>query len=400
VADIKVRVLFLYPYEPGSVASFVRPANIIRHLLDAGIQVTLATVAHRSRPPTDINLSLNEFAYLKPLRVVRLWAERGAFLRNALIVNRLLKSHDIVHFQKCHPVISLPAVLASVLTGRPVHYDWDDNESEILSKVVSEGGSGANQLCEFRLVERRLVSLVDTVSVASQRLRELARAYGAADEDIFDAPVGADLDTFAPRRLSEDEIAGLGLERPVVLYQGQLEHSSFAEEFVACAAKVRARVPNVSFVVVGGGVRLARLMDRAAALRVPVKFTGYISHRKVADYINAADVCVATFGADELTRCKSPLKIAEYLACGKPIVATEVGDVARMAGDAALYAKPGDTDALAGRVVELLRDEGLRLSLGRAARQRAEARFNWKMTTGQIIRAYKRAIARRAALTA
>lgn len=390
-----MRVLFLYPYAPGTVASFVRPANIIRRLIQSGIQVTLATVCHLSRARTDINLSLKEFSMLRKAASVRLCSEKGALLKNTLIVNRLLKCHDLVHFQKCHPAISLPAVWASLLQGKPVHYDWDDNETEILSKVAFERGSGLNQVREFRLFERRLVRLVDTISVASERLKTLAEKYGASADILFDAPVGADLELFSPRALSPDRLAELGVRKPMVLYQGQLEHTSFADEFVRCVAKVKGLMPDASFMVVGGGVRLAALSELATANGAPIGFTGYIPHSMVAEYVSAADVCVGTFPDDELTRCKSPLKIAEYLASGQAIVASSVGDVPRMVGDAGMLVKPGDFDGLADAIVSLLKAPELRVKLGEQARRRAVSQFNWEKTTANIMLAYRKALANR-----
>ena len=388
-----MRVLFLYPYAPGTVASFVRPANIIRCLLQSGIDVTLATVRHFRQAPTDINLSLREFSCLRKVPTLRLFAEKGAILRNASIVSRLLKSHDLVHFQKCHPTVSLPAVLASILNRKPVHYDWDDNESEILKSSVPAERLACSQLGEFRLIERRLVRLVDTVSVASSRLRSLAEQYGASRENLFDAPVGADLSLFAPRELSREALNSLGVRRPMVLYQGQLEQASFAEEFIECAAKVRDRIPDAQFMVVGGGAKLRELRELAKRHGAPIDFTGYISHWQVAEYVNAADVCAATFPDNELARCKSPLKIVEYLASGKAIVATGIGDVPRMVSDAGILVAPNDTEGFADSIASLLSDPQLRAKLGAMARERAEREFSWERTTSNIVAAYKKALA-------
>ncbi len=390
-----MRVLFLYPYAAGSVASFVRPANIIKRLLASGVKITLATVCHLRRASTDINLSLLEFPYLKSVPHVRLFAERGAILRNALIINRLLRSHDIVHLQKCHPTISLPAAIASALSGKPLHYDWDDNETEILRSMVSDGGASVAQFREFAFVERRLVQIVDTISAASQRLRSLALGYGASPEAVFDAPVGADLSLFAPRRFSREKLDSLGVRPPMVLYQGQLEEASFAEAFIECAAQVTDAIPEAQFLVVGGGAKLKRLRELAMANRVSVTFTGYISHRRVADYVSAAAVCVATFPDTELARCKSPLKIAEYLASGSAIVASEVGDVPRMVSGAGVLVPPNDVGGLAEGIVLLLRDANLRAKLGALARRRAEQEFNWERTTASILSAYRQALEHR-----
>ncbi|MBN1594211.1 MAG: glycosyltransferase family 4 protein [Candidatus Coatesbacteria bacterium] len=390
-----MRVLFLYPYAPGSVASFVRPANIIKRLLDNGIEVTLAAVGHLNLAPTDINLSLREFSYLKRVPGVRLMAEKGAVFHNALIVNRLIKTHDLVHVQKCHPTASLPAVFASIMNHKPVHYDWDDNETEILKCATPPYKRPYSQIGEFALVERRLVRLVDTISVASMRLKTLALMYGAAPDRLFDAPVGADLSHFHPGKPEKKEIDALGVKPPMVLYQGQLEEFSFAEEFVQCAAMVRAEIPDAQFMVIGGGSKLENLRRLADDQGTHIDFTGYIPHQRVADYVRAADVCVATFPDNELTRCKSPLKIAEYLAAGKAIVASDMGDVRRMVSEAGLLVGPGDVRSLADNIIKLLREPGLRASLGEMARKRSEQEFNWERTTSNIVSAYDKALALR-----
>ena len=386
-----LRVLFLYPYGLGSVASFVRPANIIKRLLGAGMKVTLATVSHRSEADSGINLSVREFPYLRQVPQVRLRSERGALLANTLTINRLLVSHDIVHFQKCHPTISIPAVLASVLKQKPVHYDWDDNETGILRRVAAEGRANRTQICTFSILERRLVKLVDTISVASSRLRAQAIEWGAREDYLFDAPVGADLSLFSPEEVdSSGQVQNKG--GPTVLYQGQLEEASFAEDFIKCAVKVLSKRPDVNFLIVGGGVRLKPLKDLASSAGVPIRFTGYVSHREVASCVRAADVCVATFEDNEVTRCKSPLKIAEYMASGKAIVASDVGDVPRMVSDCGLLVPPGDVEALADSVLRCLGDQRLRKSLGDRARERAESLFNWDATAENIMGAYEKAL--------
>jgi len=76
-------------------------------------------------------------------------------------------------------------------------------------------------------------------------------------------------------------------------------------------------------------------------------FTGAVSHELVPQYIAAADVCVACFEENEVTLCKSPLKIVEYLACGKAIVASDVGEVSNMLGGSGVLTRPGDADSVA-----------------------------------------------------
>ena len=82
------------------------------------------------------------------------------------------------------------------------------------------------------------------------------------------------------------------------------------------------------------------------------------------------------------------MKIAEYLASGKPIVASNVGEVKRMLGGAGVITSPGDVQNLAEGITKLLDDELLRKRLRIKARERAEEIYNWENTAENILSVY------------
>ncbi|MDD5669019.1 MAG: glycosyltransferase, partial [Candidatus Omnitrophica bacterium] len=102
-----------------------------------------------------------------------------------------------------------------------------------------------------------------------------------------------------------------------------------------------------------------------------------------------ADVCVAPFRDTPVTRCKSPLKIVEYMSCGKAVVASNVGEVPRMLGGAGVLVKAGDVRSLSDGIELLLKDPCLRKKLGEFARRRAENRYNWAQTAQTLVAAYE-----------
>ena len=99
---------------------------------------------------------------------------------------------------------------------------------------------------------------------------------------------------------------------------------------------------------------------------------------------------MACFEKNDITECKSPLKIVEYLASGKPIVASDVGEVSRMLGESGILAEPGSASSLAKGIERLLMDEGLRGELSKRARMQAETKYNWPDTANSLLRAYQR----------
>ena len=109
-------------------------------------------------------------------------------------------------------------------------------------------------------------------------------------------------------------------------------------------------------------------------------------------YIAAADICVACFEENEVTLCKSPLKIVEYLASGKAIVASNVGEVSNMLGESGVLTSPGDSSSLASGILKVLENNDLKNKLEQLARKRAEEEYNWTVTAENFLRAYRKAI--------
>jgi glycosyltransferase involved in cell wall biosynthesis len=79
----------------------------------------------------------------------------------------------------------------------------------------------------------------------------------------------------------------------------------------------------------------------------------------------------------------SPLKVAEYLAAGLPVVVSDQGDLREIVGDAGVLVPPDDVAALAAALARLVRDPSLRRTLSTAARLRAVA-LDWLQVAGRV----------------
>ncbi len=380
-----MNILMLHPHdiysnsEPWTVrvtylaSEFVKRGHNVRliyHLLDPRTDLEEAT-ARQEYPFTTIPVHRYQFALVAKMRSTAQFAEWA----------------DVIHFQKCFPQVSVPAIWAAYRLGKPVHYDWDDWEYGIynynpMNKVVG---------WSIRTFEKVLPKLVDTVSVASEALREMALALGVPDHRIFEAHVGGDLDRFRPD-IDGSRVRQLhNIDGPMVLYLGQLHGAQYLELFLQSAKRLIDEGSPATFAVVGGGERFGELFQLTEHLGIShrVVFTGAIDHHEIPQYINAADVAVACFEDTPQTRCKSPLKICEYMASGAAIVASNMGEVPRMIGDAGVLVAPGNAEQLAAGVGKLLADEDLRRRLGAKARLRAETKYNWGVTAENLLEAYE-----------
>jgi len=311
--------------------------------------------------------------------------------KNIKRVCRLSKWADIIHLQKCFYHAAIPALLGAFLIGRPIHYDWDDWEIKIFYHSARQPWLVGTFLA---VLERYIPFFCDTVSVSSMRLKEECLKYGIKENRIFMAPVGADIDLFHPRVSPVRIRERYNLEFPVISYIGQLHGGQYAEQFIRSAKLVLNKLPEARFMVVGGGYRLAELekLARELDLNGQMIFTGAVSHKEIPLFMAATDIAIACFEDNDITRCKSPLKIAEYLASGKPIVASDVGEVKRMLSGAGIVTEPANPEDLASGIVKLLEDEPLRKRLSVKARKRAEEIYNWKNTAENLLKAYTVAI--------
>lgn len=168
-----------------------------------------------------------------------------------------------------------------------------------------------------------------------------------------------------PGRAIDDQQQG------AVVYAGHL----YAWKGVDVLLDALGQLGGVRGVIVGGYEKepdLARLRERAARLGISdrVTFTGLVPPSAVAAYLRAARVLVLPNPASAIsTRFTSPLKLFEYMAAGRPIVASDLPSIREVLRheENALLVEPGNPTALAAGVRRLLEDRALADRLARAA---------------------------------
>ena len=312
-------------------------------------------------------------------------------ISNILRLYKLAGWCDIVHFQKCFYHAAIPAMIAGILRKKPMHYDWDDWELKIY-EVSTQPGVLRDFIKNFLyILEGNIPRIVDTVSVASKRLEIECKKIGFNQDMIFEAHVGADIIRFHPGVSGKEIRQKYNIIKPLILYLGQLHGGQYVELFINTASRLSNDCQrDLSFMIVGDGYQAGELKKMAHKLNLDGKliFAGAVPHELVPEYIAAADVCVACFEENEVTLCKSPLKIVEYLASGKAIVASNVGEVPNMLGSAGILTQPGNIDSLAAGILKVVEDNNLKEALGKLARKRAEEEYNWTVTAKNLLYAY------------
>ncbi len=228
------------------------------------------------------------------------------------------------------------------------------------------------------------MNAADCVICVTQAGRQrLFNTWNVPAEKILVFPNAVDVDRFRPDPKAGAQVrADLGLGgEPVVIFVGNFFHwhdvSTLLKAFALCLkACLEARL-----VLVGDGDRRAQMAELASSLGLDhaVIFTGLLPHAEVSRYIAAADVAVVPYPPMEQEMWLSPLKLFEYMSCGKAVVASAVGQIVDMIreGENGLLVPPGDASAMAVALTKLLRDAPARAALGRQARQDALNKMSW-----------------------
>jgi glycosyltransferase involved in cell wall biosynthesis len=174
-------------------------------------------------------------------------------------------------------------------------------------------------------------------------------------------------------------------------YMGAVAEQDGVVTLAEVLARLRDRTPPVPalLTVVGDGDGRPSLEAalRRLGLAESVTFTGWVEAERVTDFLADADVCVDPAPGTALNERSTMIKLAEYLALGKPVVAFDLLETRRTVAGAAMLAPEGDVDAFADRIARLAEDPELRSGLAQRARERA-GELTWEHSETALLSAY------------
>ncbi len=287
--------------------------------------------------------------------------------------------------------LSRAGVASALHTKRPLFLEY--NGSEVW---VGQHWDRVDKLDLLARFERLNLRAATRIFVVSEVERRQLLKDGIEDARIVVNPNGVDTDRFKPGIGGEnvrDEI-GVRVDETSIGFVGTFG-PWHGVEVLAEAIKILPRKLDLKFLFVGGGALLPRVEEnlRSAGLADRAIFTGVVSHERVPSLLDACDILVSPHvplaGGREFFG--SPTKLFEYMAMGKAIVASRLGQIGDVLTDnaTALLVRPGDVSELAGAIVRLAGSPELRGRLGSAARAEAAARHTWTHNAKRVLDAYQ-----------
>jgi glycosyltransferase involved in cell wall biosynthesis len=289
----------------------------------------------------------------------------------------LRERYDLIYVSKPLPWALLPALAAKLLRGKKLLLDWDEHELAIISRL----SRNPLYLGIFGAIEKCGVKMADALVVVSPYLRKLALKWGYAKENIALVQNGVDPALFKVRLGPEALRKEYGLRGRIVMFLGSLRPQFDIDLVLRAMPLVIKEVREARLVIVGGGSERKNLERLADSLKISesVVFIGPQPHELVPSFVHAAEIVVAPNRNNNMNLSRSPVKIAEYMAIGTPVVANAVGLAADMlkggAGELVYSESPAE---MARKIVGLLKDRKRGERLASAARERAIRLYTWE----------------------
>jgi len=243
------------------------------------------------------------------------------------------------------------------------------------------------------LVERQAVRSADRVTVNSEAVRRNLIETGIPADKIVRVFNGLDLDRFETPADFErgDLFERLGINsghqkaRVVTIVANLRSEVKNHKMFLKVASKVRSELSDVVFVLAGEGELLDSLKIEAERLGLgeSVYFLGRVDD--VPGLLSVSDVCLLTSRSEGFSN-----SILEYMAAGKPVVATDVGGACEVVddGETGFLVQSDDADSAATRVLTLLRDPDLSREFGERGRHKVEQQYSLKAQVDRVSEIY------------
>lgn len=225
--------------------------------------------------------------------------------------------------------------------------------------------------------------------VSEPAKKHLVDNWGVAPEKIQVMPNGVDVAAFGRDFDSTAIRQAFDLaDELVVMFVGGFQLWHGIDQLIESFALVLPKVPNARLFLVGDGPARSRVEQKITALGISqaVRITGMMAHEHIPEILSIADVTAVPYPQLPQELWFSPLKLYEYMAAGKAIVASKSGQIATVLqhGQNGLLVEPGNTRALAEAITALLSDAAERARLGENARRQAAANHSWQHYVQQL----------------
>lgn len=270
--------------------------------------------------------------------------------------------------------------------GKKVVFDHHDLSPELFSVRFNKKGGAIKKM--LILLEGFSCRLADALICTNTSYKEIdMERHGICEDRIFIVRNNPRLMVSTPNTSNQKH------NNQTVLYIGSINPQDGVDLLMEAIEKLvyKFNITNFRCIIAGDGDALSYVKDVAVKRKIEafVDFYGYIFDRSlIYKLLDEADICVEPAPDNEANRHSTFIKIMEYMAAGKPLVAFDLKENRATAEDAALFVPSHDIEGFALAIKMLLEDEAQRLNLGRVGQKIIATELNWTAASNYLLNAY------------
>ena len=313
------------------------------------------------------------------------WAMLSIALLSVLIWLR--EGFEIIHVAN-PPDVIVPILSVYKLLGKLIIYDQHDICPEL---YAAKFGHNPYLYKMLLLLERYSYRLADHVIVTNESYKESALQRGRLPESkVTVVRNGPSLPNLGTANVNPELRAKA---RNIIAFAGVTGFQDGLDYLCRSLHYLRYELHQENFycIVMGDGDALEEIKALARDFRLDDKiwFAGWISDPDLyAGYISTADICVAPDPSNSYNDRSTFVKIMEYMAARKPIVAFDLPETRRSARTAASYARPNEVASFAERLADLMTVPSLRRSMGEVGYMRVRDGLAWQYSVPKLLEVY------------
>lgn len=256
---------------------------------------------------------------------------------------------------------------------RICHWIVEDYSAYDIRKV--EPGTSRQKILESRWFDRWLHMYTDGFVVISSWLFE---KYRKRHSNVAKIPIAT------PYALQPSTADG-PIRKYTITYAGTMGYKDGLDILIDAITIVRKTIPGVCLEIIGKGERESIYTRKCESIDY-VKFTGYLDHREYWRHLCSSHVLCMTRLGSKFANAGFPYKMCEYLATGRPVLATRVGDVEEYLADGkdAFIVSPDNAIEMAERLIYILKNDHDASRVGQSGQRVCMSTFNPKINTRQF----------------
>ena len=373
--------------------SVVHVKAIVGGLRKLGHHVGLAAISSNQSENADhfYNLSVMPHPMLRLFRL-----KKQPLIISSIILFlylfRNLPQYDTIHARDYHTVII--ALLPRLIFRKKLLFEINGIAHEEQSL---KSHSFLNRIIVSFIQKAEKIATKNSesiISVTTQIGAYLIRNFNCPPNKVKVIANGVDTKIFYP--IHDESLLegwkrklGIRLGETVIGFVGNIAPWQGVDILIESAFRLLLKNEKLKFLIVGEGLLRPLLMDRVSnsGFNDRIIFTGMMNHEDIPFLINIADICVAPFVSQRnvKTGTGSPIKIFEYMACGKPVISSKFEGLEFIEEEGVgLLSEPEDVIGFEKALLDLINEPHKRKNMGQKAAQIAREKFDWELKSALI----------------